>query len=48
VRVRAVHGEMVNLFTSERISTDADGKKYDMDLWIKAQLEAGKLELVTD
>ena len=41
--LRAVHGDMVNLHTNERFTTDP--KKAKIDEFIASQLEAGKMEL---
>lgn len=41
--LRAVHGDMVNLHTNERFTTDP--KKAKIDTFIASQLEAGKMEL---
>lgn len=39
--VRAVYGDMVNVLTAERITETP--KKVDIDHWVQAQLDAGKL-----
>lgn len=44
VFVRAVHGEMRHLFTNVVFTTDP--KKVEVDGFLQAQLDAGKLEIV--
>ena len=44
--VRAVHGEMRNLFTNEVFT--ATPKKVEIDNFIEVQVEAGKLALGED
>ncbi len=45
VFVRATHGEMLHLFTGVRFT--ADPKKVELDSFTQAQIDAGKLEVVT-
>lgn len=44
--VRTVQGEMVHLHTSVRFTTDP--KKVEIDQFVQAQLDAGKLMLADD
>ena len=44
--VRAVHGALHHLFTG--VTFTADPKKVEIDGFLQAQLDAGKLEIVTD
>ena len=46
VYVRAVHGTLHHLFTG--VTFTADPKKVEIDGFLQAQLDAGKLEIVTD
>lgn len=46
VYVRAVHGALHHLFTG--VTFTADPKKVEIDGFLQAQLDAGKLEIVTD
>jgi len=43
--VVAVHGKMLNLFTDVWLT--ADPKKIELDAFVRAQIEAGKLKIVT-
>lgn len=45
VYVKAVHGELRHLFTNVVFSSDP--KKVQMDSFLKAQIDAGKLAIVT-
>lgn len=47
-RVRGVYGRMQNPVTLDWIEQSQDGKKVEIDWWIKIQLDAGKLAIVTD
>lgn len=44
--VRSMHGPFIHPYTNEKITSD--GKKVDLDNWVRVQIEAGKLALVTD
>lgn len=44
--VRAVYGNLHHLFTGVTFTTDP--KKVEIDGFLQAQLDAGKLEIVTD
>lgn len=44
VFVRAVHGEMRHLFTN--VVFTSDPKKVEVDGFLQAQIDAGKLEVV--
>jgi hypothetical protein len=44
VWVRAVYGEMLHLYTNVRFTKDP--KKVELDDFLNAQIEAGKLEVV--
>lgn len=44
VFVRAVHGEMRHLFTN--VVFNGDPKKVEIDGFLQAQIDAGKLEVV--
>ena len=46
VYVRAVYGNLHHLFTGVTFTTDP--KKVEIDGFLQAQLDAGKLEIVTD
>lgn len=47
LRLRAVHGEIVHAFDGTRFSVDTE-KKHVEDAWVKMQVDAGKLQVVTD
>lgn len=47
LRLRAVHGDIVHPFTCHRFTTDSEDKHVE-DSWVKIQVEAGKLAVVTD
>ena len=44
--VRAVHGNLLHLFTN--VVFTSDPKKVEIDGFLQAQLDAGKLEIVTE
>lgn len=44
VYVRAVHGEMRHLFTN--VVFTSDPKKVELDSFLQAQIDAGKMEIV--
>jgi hypothetical protein len=46
VYVRAVHGELHHLFTG--VVFTADPKKVEIDGFLQAQIDAGKVEIVND
>lgn len=46
VWVRAVYGDMLNLYTNVWLTKDP--KKVEVDPYIQAQLDAVKLEIVAD
>lgn len=45
VYVRAVHGPIQHLFTG--VTIGADPKQVEIDGFLRAQLDAGKIEIVT-
>lgn len=44
--IRAVHGSMTHLYTNKVFGVDP--VKVEIDGFVQAQLDAGKLEIVTD
>lgn len=46
VWVRAVYGDMLNLYTNTWLTKDP--KRVEVDQYIQAQLDAGKLEIAAD
>lgn len=46
-RLRGVHGRIEHPYTHVWFDTDGDGKKHDVDSWVQAQLDGGKLAIVT-